>query len=60
MPSMILYSVGGISFKSSPSLKSSVGSAVIEPAVTELSSIFIPFALSQPWCEKHQSTFVVQ
>lgn len=53
------YSVGGISLKSSASLKPSVGSEAIEPAVTELSSIFIPFALSQPWCEKktkHQST----
>lgn len=52
----MLYSVGGISLKSSASLKPSVGSAAIEPAVTELSSIFIPFALSQPWCEKNKTS----
>lgn len=42
----------GLASNPLPLQKSSVGSAVIEPAVTELSSIFIPFALSQPWCEK--------
>lgn len=46
LPSLILYSIGGISHKSSASPKSSEGNAVIEPAET---SIFIPFAVSQPW-----------
>lgn len=60
LPSLILYCVGGISLKSSASRKSSVGSTVIEPAVTELSSIFIPLALSQPWCKETSKHFVVK